>query len=298
MFLRWLEAEDLDVGNFLQLQRQMDAAVQYGFGPAGEARHGAYSIRPGHESRSHFYGHINLLGGREMVRPLSVGPVLANTDGGVPVSLHSVRSRPQSRRDGGVCAFQWQRVHSTLLMDLALGRIDFIEVFQFGVLKSEQWYELLNAGFQVTGVAGSDFPVPLGNSKDWPRWHPSARPGADAGEGARRRIAIRRLGGRCAQRQCGVEQRPAAGNAGGQKDRAATASASFFRPLEKLEIVSNGEVIAAVAGDGKMKLTASARVASLESCWVAARVVARRIRPSRIFRRIPIPFIYSAVGSP
>ena len=58
--------------------------------------------------------------------------------------------------------------------------------------------------------------------------------------------------------------------------RAITASASFYRPLEKLEIVSNGEVIAAVSGDGKMKLTASARVANLESCWVAARVSAKK----------------------
>ncbi len=33
LFLSWLEAEDLSVANFLQLQRQMDAASQYGFGP-------------------------------------------------------------------------------------------------------------------------------------------------------------------------------------------------------------------------------------------------------------------------
>src|SRR5439155_13400967 len=56
-----------------------------------------------------------------------------------------------------------------------------------------------------------------------------------------------------------------------------SASASFFRPLEKLEIVSNGAVIATAPGDGKRtKLTASARVNSGESCWVAARVVARK----------------------
>ena len=35
-------------------------------------------------------------------------------------------------------------------MDLALGSIDFIEVFQSGVLQDERWYELLNAGFRVT----------------------------------------------------------------------------------------------------------------------------------------------------
>src|SRR5260370_7448147 len=62
-------------------------------------------------------------------------------------------------------------------MDLAIGRIDFIELCQFGVLKSAQWYELLNAGFQVTGVAGSDFPVPLNNTKKpWPRAIPLLGP--------------------------------------------------------------------------------------------------------------------------
>src|SRR4029434_5086267 len=35
VFLKWLAAEDLSIGNFLQLQRQVDAAVQYGFGKKG-----------------------------------------------------------------------------------------------------------------------------------------------------------------------------------------------------------------------------------------------------------------------
>ena len=62
MFLRWLEAEDLSVANFLQLQRQMDAAVAVRVRPAGQATRRDTSIRPGHESRSEFYGHVNLLG--------------------------------------------------------------------------------------------------------------------------------------------------------------------------------------------------------------------------------------------
>src|SRR5262249_24119471 len=32
VFLRWLQADDLSVGNFLQLQRQINAAPQYAFG--------------------------------------------------------------------------------------------------------------------------------------------------------------------------------------------------------------------------------------------------------------------------
>jgi len=67
--------------------------------------------------------------------------------------------------------------HSALPMDLALGAIDFIEVFQFGILKTEPLYELLNAGFRVTGIAGSDFPANLGRFKPWPRAIPAARAG-------------------------------------------------------------------------------------------------------------------------
>jgi hypothetical protein len=276
VFLSWLEAEDLDVGNFLQLQRQMDAAVQYGFGPAGEARHAAYSIRPGHESRSEFYGHINLLGGREMIRPLSAGPMLSNTEEAYP--FPSVLF-DQGRKLGATVGYAHFNggLHNTLLMDLAIGRIDFIEVFQFGALKSEPWYELLNAGFQVTGVAGSDFPVPLGNSKQWPHWIPLLGP--------ERTLVKAQAGGPPYDAwSAGVRSGNVVLSNGpllemqvDRNTRTVTASASFFRPLEKLQIVSNGAVVAAVPGDGKrMKLTASARLGNAESCWAAARVVARK----------------------
>src|SRR5207244_8597888 len=79
VFLRWLQADDLSVGNFLQLQRQADAAVQYAFGREGEARAPGFSIRSGQESRSEFYGHVNLLGPSRLLRPVSVGPMYANT---------------------------------------------------------------------------------------------------------------------------------------------------------------------------------------------------------------------------
>jgi hypothetical protein len=276
VFLRWLEAEDLDVGNFLQLQRQMDAAVQYAFGPQGEARHAAYSIRPGHESRSEFYGHINLLGGREMIRPLSVGLDLANTPEAYPFPSALF---DQGRRVGATVGYAHFNggQHSTQLMDLAIGRIDFIEVFQFGVLKSEQWYELLNAGFHVTGVAGSDFPVPLNNFKPWPRSIPLLGP-------ERTLVKARANGSPYDAWSAGVRGGDVVLSNGpllemqvNNQARTVTASASFYRPLERLEIVSNGLVIAAAPGDGaRVKLTTSTPIHNQESCWVAARVAARK----------------------
>jgi hypothetical protein len=276
VFLRWLEAEDLHVGNFLQLQRQMDAAVQYAFGAQGEARRAAYAIRPGHESRSELYGHINLLGGREMIRPLSVGAALANTAEAYPFPSALF---DQGRRLGATVGYAHFNggQHSTQLMDLAIGRIDFIEVFQFGVLKTEPWYELLNAGFQVTGIAGSDFPVPLNNLKPWPHWLPLLGP-------ERTLVKAHVSGSPYDAWAAGVRSGNVVLSNGPLLDmqvdkntRTVTASAAFFRPLEKLEIVRNGAVIEAVSGDGKQtSLKISTRVESAESCWVAARSVARK----------------------
>src|SRR5262249_53399969 len=57
----------------------------------------------------------------------------------------------------------------------------------------------------------------------------------------------------------------------------ATATPSFYRPLEALEIVRNGRVVASAPGDGKgMRLSVSASLPAGESCWVAARVRAHK----------------------
>ena len=50
----------------------------------------------------------------------------------------------------------------------------------------------------------------------------------------------------------------------------AQATAAFYRPLEALEIVRNGRVIATARGP-KVRLTIAADVDRSESCWVAAR---------------------------
>jgi hypothetical protein len=274
VFLRWLEAEDLSVGNFLQLQRQMDAAPQYGFGRAAEARKPGYSIRSGHESRCEYYGHVNLLGGREMVRPLSIGRMYANREEAYPFPAVLFGRGRSVGATVGYAHFAGSMPHSTVLLDLALGNIDFLEVFQFGALRTTEWYELLNAGLKATGVAGSDFPVPLNRAKVWPRWIPllgpertlvKAKPGESAyeawAEGVRRGNVVVTNGPL-------VEVRV---------DGEARAEAQFWRPLEKLEIVRNGEVVASANGDGKVtKLEASARVEGNDSYWVAARATARR----------------------
>ncbi|MCW5980916.1 MAG: CehA/McbA family metallohydrolase [Bryobacteraceae bacterium] len=299
VFLRWLEAEDLHVANFLQLQRQMDAAVQYAFGPPGEAKRNGYAIRPGHESRTEFYGHVNLLGGRELIRPLSAGSMYANSPGAYPYPAILFAKGRELGATVGYAHFSGSMPHSTLLMDLALGNIDFVEVLQFGVLKTGEWYELLNAGLRVTGIAGSDFPVLLNQRDPWPRTIPLLGPErtlvkADGGQspyeawaaGVRTGTAI-------------VTNGPLVEATLEKNNSVVTAKAGFYRPLEKLEIIRNGEVIAAVSGDGgKTELSLSARVPAGESCWLAARATARKKEGEPDIQGHTNPFYIEANGRP
>ncbi|MBI1899185.1 MAG: CehA/McbA family metallohydrolase [Acidobacteria bacterium] len=277
VYLGWLQAEDLTLGNFLTLQRQMDAAVQYAFGRKGEARRHGYSIRPGQESRNEFWGHINLLGVNRLIRPMSTGLMYANSPESYPfTSLLFAEGRRAGGTVGYAHFFQPPQ-HSTLYMDAALGNIDFVEVFQFGVLKIEPWYELLNAGLRVTGIAGSDFPVPLANRKPWPHWLPllgperalvKAPPGENTYDAWARGVREGRVV---------VTNGPLVELAADPRTGHARATAGFYRPLEALEIVQNGRVVAARPGDGSLRrLTLETRLPVAESSWTAARVRAQK----------------------
>jgi hypothetical protein len=297
VFLRWLQADDLSVGNFLQLQRQADAAVQHAFGREGEARAPGFSIRSGQESRSEFYGHVNLLGPSRLLRPVSIGTMYANTPEAYPFPNRVFAEGRALGATVGYAHFDGSMKHSTLPMDLALGTIDFIEVFQFGELKAEPWYELLNAGFRVTGIAGSDFPANLGRFRPWPRAIPllgpertlvkvedgqEPQPGRSAydfwAEGVRRGAAVVSNGPLL---DLTIEGRgPGAVVAwrGDSKRVRGEARAVFHRPLEALEIVVNGEVRESSAGDGHQReLRLPFEVPITGSVWVAARVRGRRV---------------------
>jgi hypothetical protein len=177
----------------------------------------------------------------------------------------------------GYAHFRERPRRTTLFMDLALGRLHFLELFQFGVLAAEPWYELLNAGFQITGIAGSDFPVYLSRLKPYPRWVPLLGPERALVKAGRTTDLYEAWADGVRAGKVILSNGPivelSVDEAGGK----ASATAAFFRPLEVLEIVRNGEVIAAVSGDGaRTRLSASVTFRREESCWLAARVRARK----------------------
>lgn len=288
IFLSWLAAEDLSVANFLELQRQQHAAVQYAFGREGEARVPGFSIRSGHESRSVFYGHVLLLGPEQMVQPLSIGEVYANSPEAYPYPSVIFE---QGRKLGGVTGFAHfygSQANSTLIMSLARNAIDFVELFQFGELHTAEWYELLNAGFRVAGNAGSDFPGNIGRWETWPRIFPllgperalvEAQPGESAYDawaaGIRRGAAVVTNGPLL---EFSVDAKTSGAVVdwqGASKSVRGTATAVFHRPIEKLEIIVNGEVVASRPGDTvRTELTLPFEATIRESSWIAARAKA------------------------
>jgi hypothetical protein len=178
----------------------------------------------------------------------------------------------------GYAHFNGSQPHSTLLGDLALGNIDFVEVFQFGVLKTTEWYELLNAGLRVTGIAGSDFPVMLNRAKEWPRWVPLLGPERTLVKAGANSDAYQAWAAGVRSGNVVVSNGPLVEAEIDSAKTTATARASFYRPLERLDIVVNGAVAATVPGDGKRTtLTASVRLPEGTSCWVAAHVVAKKL---------------------
>lgn len=285
LFLDWLRAEDLAVGNFLELQRQQHAAMQYGFGPEAEAKADGFSIRSGHESRSRFYGHVLGLGAREMVRPLSLGIEYSNSPQAYPFPGALFGKIRGLGGLAGFAHFYGSQPNSSLLMNLAHQEIDFVELFQFGELHTAEWYQLLNAGFRVVGLAGSDFPANTGRFDPWPRFVPllgperamvKAEPGESAYEswaaGVKRGAVTLSNGPLLEFSVNGQEPGASVDWDGDSYTLKGRAEAWFHRPLRNLEIVVNGEVVArSPLGE---PLDFSVEVAA--SSWVAARVRAHK----------------------
>ena len=291
IFLRWMSAEDLSVANFLELQRQQHAAVQYAFGREGEARSAGYSIRSGLESRSFFYGHVILLGPDRMVEPLSVGEVYANSPQAYPFPTLLFEEGRAVNATVGFAHFAGGQPHSTLIPNLARNTIDFVELFQFGKLHAQDWYQLLNAGLRVVGNAGSDFPANLPAHESWPRVFPLLGPeralvrgqaGESAydtwAEGVRRGAAVVSNGPLLEFSANHKTSGAVVGWDGSSRKISGVARAFFHRPIEKVEIIANGKTVAVRGGDlHSSDLSLNFDFLIRESTWVAARIKARSL---------------------
>lgn len=153
--LRWIAAEDIHVGNLLQMGDFWTYVFsQYGWGEAGRYREGEFLLASGQEEpRTPEIGHTISLGTADFVRYrddyYSFDKLFDKID-----------------QLGGVSGFAHQAMsfhgYRGMTLNVLRDKVDFLELMQFcvagGPLHTDHYYRFLNLGFRLTALAGSDFP--------------------------------------------------------------------------------------------------------------------------------------------
>ena len=153
--LRWIAAEDIHVGNILEMGDFWTTYfTQYAFGEKGRYREGDYLVSSGQEEpRTPEIGHTISLGAEKLVR----FPSDYYSYGRVFDRVHEL---------GGVSGFahQGETFHGYrgMVLTVLQNQVDFVELAQFcaagGPIVTEHYYRFLDLGFRLTALAGSDFP--------------------------------------------------------------------------------------------------------------------------------------------
>ena len=153
--VRWIAAEDIHVGNLLQMgDFWATYFAQYAFGAKGRfAEHGRW-ISPGQEDpRTPEVGHTISLGASQYVR--------------MSRDYYAYdRLFDRVRELGGVTGFAHQGMsfhgYRGMVLNTLRGKNDFLELAQFcvpeGPLALDHYYMFLDLGVKLTALAGSDFP--------------------------------------------------------------------------------------------------------------------------------------------
>ncbi len=147
----WMAAEGLQIANLLQMGSltHFAAAPQYAFGDAGTYFNNGTLLVSGQEHpRTHFFGH-----------GISLGASAQVDERGKYIQYNATFK--QVREAGGISGFaHWGAGPSRdgLALNVPLGNVELLEVLSFEFLYLDAWYGLLNLGYTLTAVAGTDFP--------------------------------------------------------------------------------------------------------------------------------------------
>ena len=131
-----------------------------------------------------------------MVGPLSVGEVYGNSPEAYPFPTPLFNQARKLNATVGFAHFYGSQPHSTLILNLVRNTIDFVELFQFGKLHAQDWYQLLNAGFRVVGECRKRFPRQPGRIRILASHFSFAWARESTRSGESRRVSLRCLGRR------------------------------------------------------------------------------------------------------
>jgi hypothetical protein len=219
----------------------------------------------------------------------------------------------QRARSGLVVAVHFPYPNAELAADVALGKIDAVELYPYGsgfdTLRFHDWYRYLGAGYRLPAVGGTDKMgayMPVGANRtyahlggeaftfeSWARAVRAGRTFMTTGP-----LLLLEADGRTPGDEIVL------GQGGGQID--ARLEARSFVPFHRVEIVWNGEVVASredAAGTREMTLREAIRVPG--PGWLAARCASRlgpttawglsiQAHTSPIYFRVPTRELFSA----
>jgi len=295
--LRWIEAEDIHVGNILEMgDFWATYFAQYAFGERGRYVERGRILSSGQEEpRTPEIGHTISLGARELVR--------------MPRDYYSYdRLFGRVHELGGLSGFAHQGFsfhgYRGMVLTTLTGKTDFLELAQFcvpeGPLPVKYYYHFLDLGFRLTALAGSDFPwcgqgvARIGNARfytytgertlSYDAWFAAMKSGrtfVTTGP-----MVLVRVNGHIPGDLIDITP--------GTKLRV-TAEA-FGQNLRTLEIVGHGKVLAQATGIGG-RAAAELEIILSHGTWIAGEVRrrGRTVRPHHASvrngerRRIPTP---------
>jgi hypothetical protein len=280
-----MAADDLTHAHFMVLKGANFPGVwadQFAYGPEGEGGDGERLIRPGEEYRDPAQGHINLLGIREVIEPISTGGL---GEPAVPYNfppLHDIFLR--TRQLGGMGGVAHSGGHTTIV-DTVLGALDFFEIANTHLYKTDLWYRLMNCGYVVPPAAGTDLPnfpyrdswqpflgevrmyVKLGQNRDFESWKNALQRGeVFITSGPLLELTANGAG------PGGTVRLPAEGG-----EVALQAELASPLELKSLEIIQNGTPLSLGSNTSKEgsvhHLSIQHALKVTHSCWLAARGV-------------------------
>ena len=282
--LAWLQAEDLNAANMIVANSE-GAFIHdkefftAGLSPLSTSR---YFLYWGQEYRnSDPLGHMAFLNITKQVPPSYTSVIGSNSSYDFPLNTMAAI---EARKQGGLVSYVHPMgvssdVYDTNLgakeapLTAALGGMDSIDVLPRGGLAYELWYRFLNAGFHITPGAGTDvftnwrgvnnIPgssrqyVDVGSQMTWQRWIDRYREGRNFVSNGP--LLTFNVNGN----PPGAILKPAPGSTYTAR---ISAEVTARMPIDKLELIHNGEVIATSAGGPLTK-----EVAITASSWFAAR---------------------------
>ncbi len=276
----WTQAEDVHLASVMRMGDALQTYFeQYAYGRSGRHAAGAYALVPGQEDpRTIGMGHT---------LHMNIAAPLRKPDDYYLYDLVFEEMRRQGALTGYAHVYQPPAMGFLVRQDMTLnvpaGRIDFVEISEFGEMDMKLYYEFLNLGFPLTASAGSD--VPWGHSIGTSRVyaHIGAHTGAafapdawfDAVKNGRTFITI----GPMIELAVNGQLPGARISAKAGETVRITARAFGDRVLPRyLEIVAQGDVVRAVTGGGR-ELTLDFTMPVAGSTWIAARAAGAHTSP-------------------